>query len=521
MQAESTSDFAEDLRTSDHSKGTAETKDSWSWLKRARIISAIVYILLLLAYLIFIITCIVLYPRCERASETPWWINGVFVRFSTRTKNFNDLSQQLDAYQNNFSMQAVWLSTVLPLSSQSNPLGWTNAGQNPGDERDLIALVNKAHDSGIRIVADYPLNHLSIQSPRFRANDYPYFVWNDQGNASNWKTADNMQRSAWTYNGGRGSFYLHQFDDSDAIDVNFRNNRVFDDVLQSFSYWEKNVSLDGFNIQGISHAYEDYEYRDEAIREHRRTRHLEEDYLLLARIRLEIDAKKILMLDSMDSRFTSNEQSVARYFGDQTRYLGGVQVASVDDYVLTDARETNVTAIFDRYYGSSFYREKRTLVWSSLSSNSKLNEAFFAASLFHSGAILIDVSRREQQFADEQLARLRQLIQWTRTLDVFRVGRIEQRILSDVQWLTVERARRGSKHHMIIINFGDTEQSHDIELKEGITNAVEVLISNIADPGAKYETNALIDVTKPIQLRPFEYLIIRWSPSIEGLGIAF
>ena len=521
MQAESTNEFTEELRISDSSKASAETKESWGWLKRARIICGIVYILLLLAYLILIITCIAVYPRCERASDTPWWINGVFIRFSTRAKNFNDLSQQLDAYRNNYSMQAVWLSTVLPLSGQSNPIDWTNTGNSPGDEQDLIALVTKAHDNGIRIVADYPLNHLSIQSPRFRANDYPYFVWNDQGNASNWTPAYNKQRSAWTYNTDRGSFYLHQFDDSDAIDVNFRNNRVLDDVLRSFSYWEKNVSLDGFNIQGISYAYEDYEYRNETINEHGRTRHLEEDYLLLARIRLEVDAKKILMLDSEDSRFGSTEQSVARYFGDQNGHVGGVQLASVDDYVLTDARETNVTAIFDRYYGSSFYREKRTLVWSSLSSNSALNEAFFAASLFHSGAILVDVSRQEQRFTDEQLARLRQLIRWTRTLDVFRVGRIEQRILPDVQWLIVERARRGSKHHMIIINFGDTEQNHVIDLKEGIRNAVEVLMSNIADPGSRYETNALIDITKPVQLRPFEYLVIRWSPSIEGLGIAF
>ena len=50
-----------------------------AWLNRARIISALVYILFLLAYLIFIIVCIAVYPRCERAPATPWWVNSVFL----------------------------------------------------------------------------------------------------------------------------------------------------------------------------------------------------------------------------------------------------------------------------------------------------------------------------------------------------------------------------------------------------------------------------------------------------------
>ena len=74
------------------------------WLKRARIISALVYILLLTAYLIFIIVCIALYPRCEPAPQTPWWINSVFLRFSTRSLTWNDVNEKLGQYQNNFCL---------------------------------------------------------------------------------------------------------------------------------------------------------------------------------------------------------------------------------------------------------------------------------------------------------------------------------------------------------------------------------------------------------------------------------
>ena len=178
-----------------------------------------------------------------------------------------------------------------------------------------------------------------------------------------------------------------------------------------------------------------------------------------------------------------------------------------------------VPTVFLDIFNSIFYNQEQPFIWSSLSLNSKLNEAFFAACLFHTGIISINVE--QQQLTSEELNRLREIISFTRTLDVFRVGRIQQNILFDVQWLTIERARRGSKHHMIIINFSNNEQEQTIELNDGITNAVEVLLTNIADPGTKYETNALIDMSEPIRLRSYEYLIIRWSPSIEGLGIIF
>jgi len=492
-----------------------------TWLKRARIISALIYILLQTAYFIFIIICIALYPRCEQAAATPWWLNSVFLRFSTRTMQFNDLNQKLNDYKNNFNMQALWLSPVVPLSNGSNPLTWNGIDSHFGDENGLTNLINKAHENDIRIIVDYPLNHLSIQSSYFTSFNDSYFVWNKQGNTSNWMTINDNQRSAWIYNNRNNSFYLDRFNNmGDSIDINYRNNRVFNDMINSISYWEKNFQLDGFNLHGISYTYEDFEYRN-VTDNNTQTRHLDEDYLLLARIRAEIDKEKLLLLDSIDSLATTNDQLLSRYYGDKNGYLGGVQLASLNNFILVNESQTNLTVLFDKYYSSTFFKEQQPLIWSSLSSNSKLNEAFFAACLFHIGAISIDIDRQGEQLTNDQLNRLRKLVTFARTLDVFRVGRIQQNILPNSQWLTIERARRGLKHHMIIINFSNTEQEDTIELKEGVKNAVEVLLTNIADPGTKYETNALIDMTKSIRLRPYEYIIIRWSPSIDQLGIIF
>ena len=495
------------------------------WLKRARIITALIYILLQTAYFIFIVICIALYPRCEPASETPWWVNSVFLRFSNRSLTLNNLTENFDHFKNDFNMQALWLTPVIPLSSGLNPKSWYGVDDSLGGNASLISLIQKAHDNNIQILVDYPLNDFSLQSSEFILHDQSYFLWNEQGNTSNWMTIGNNQQSAWVYDDRNNSFYLSQFrKNNDSIDLNYRNNRVFNNLIDSFRFWETNFQLDGYNLQGVSYAYEDYDYRNQTIDSNNNkslTRHLDEDYLLLTRIRSEIAKKKIVLLDSIDSLDTTDEQLLTRYYGDTNGYLGGVQLASVNDFQLINESETNLTILFERYYNSTFYKENRPLLWSSLSSNSKMNEAFFATCLFHIGAISIDIDRQGESFTSEQLERLRQIITFARTLDVFRVGRIEQNILSDSQWLTIERARRGSKHHMIIVNLSENEQQNRIELKNGITNAVEILLTNIANPGTEYEKNALIDITKPIRLGSYEYLILRWSPSIEGLNIIF
>ncbi|CAF0862528.1 unnamed protein product [Rotaria sordida] len=491
------------------------------WLKRARMISVLIYILLQVAYFIFIIICIALYPRCEKAPETSWWTNGVFLRFSNRTMKFNELTEKLIDYRTKFHIQALWLSPVFPLSNELNPIEWRNVDSNFGNESDLTRLIDKAHENDILIIVDYPLNHLSIQSNYFISNDDSYFVWNDQGNINNWKTINDNQQSAWTYNNRKNSFYLHQFNnDNDSIDINYRNNRVFNDMIDSFSYWNKTFSIDGFNVQGISFTYEDYEYNNETNDNSSRLRHLDEDYLLLARIRAEIDEKKILLLDSIDSLATSNEQLLTRYYGDKNKYLGGVQLASLNNYILVNETVTNLTALFDEYNNSIFFKNQQPFLWSSLSSNSKLNEAFFAACLFHNGSISIDIDRQGDQLSNTQLNRLRQIIKLTQK-DVFRVGSIRQTILPQSKWLTIELKRRGQKHHMIIINFNEKDQNDTVNLEQGKTNAVEVVLTNKGKPGKKYETNTLIEMDKPIHLKLYEYLIIRWSPSIEGLGIIF
>lgn len=489
-----------------------------NWLQRARIISALVYILLQTGYFIFIVVCIVLYPRCEPAGETPWWLNSVFLRFSNRNFKLDNLTNKIDQYRNDFSMQALWLSPIIPLSDQGNPLEWSNVDDNIGGENGLNNLLTKARDQNIRIIIDYPLNHLSLGSERF-PNDSSYFLWNPQGNTSNWK--NDQQQSVWIYSDRENSFYLSQLNiNNDSIDINYRNNRVFNDMIDSFSNWERKFQIDGYNLQGISYAYEDYEYRNETNNNQSLLRHLDEDYLLLARIRSDISKDKILLLDSIDSLDTSNEQFLERYYGDKNSYLGGVQLASLNSFQLINESTTNLTTVFENYQNSIFYRENRPLLWSSFSSNSNLNEAFFAACLFHHSVISIDIDR-QGNFSSEQRQRLHQIITFARTLDVFRVGTIEQTVLSQTDWITIERARRGSKHHMIIVNFSPNEQENTVELKNGITSTVEILLTNIADPGSKYEKNALIDMTNPIRLKPYEYLIIRWSPSIEGLNIIF
>ncbi|CAF3521078.1 unnamed protein product [Rotaria socialis] len=489
---------------------------SAAWLRRARIISALVYIFLQIACFIFIIVCIVRFPRCQKASTTEWWMNGVILRFSNHTLKFNDLTRSLKEHKTRFNMHAIWFRPVFPLSNESNPLGWKGIDSSLGEEIDLINLTKRARDENIRIIIDYPLNHVSIQSKYFNFNE-SYFVWNEQGNTSNWMTTNDNETSAWTYDKQKNSFYLHQFDNNnDSIDINYRNNRVLNDIIDSVSYWNTKFHFDGYNLPGLSYAYEDYEYKNDT--DNIQTRHLDEDYLLLARIRSEIDEKHILLFDSIDSLDTTDKKLLARYYGDQRKGLGGVQLASLNDYILPNETETNLTKLFESYYNSTFYKQKQLFVWSSLSSNAILNEAFFATCLFHTGTISID--QQGNRLLDNQLHRLRTIMSDTRKEDVFRDGKIKQTILPGSTLLTIERTRRGSKSYMIIVNFNDIDKNDKIVDNDKPKKA-EMFLNNEKFCDNTSATVRSIELKDSICLKPYGYIIIRWLPPIESLSTIF
>lgn len=465
--------------------------------RRARFIVATIYFLLLIAYLIVILVFIVRFPRCTPIGETIWWKNGVFLRFSSSTTKLDEISQRIDEFREKISPDAIWIPTVFPLSSKLNPIEWKTS-----NNENLTDFLSKLHQNNFRVLVDFPVNHLSIESSKFIENDRNYFIWNDRGNESNWN-------SSWIFSNRTNSFYLSQFNDPDAIDVNFRNNRVLNEFLDALTQFRTKINFDGLNLQGISYAYEDFEFRNQSEGLTDRTRHLEEDFFLLHRIRKEFSSDKILLLDRIDSLATSNENLLKKYFSD-------IQMATVDDF-LVDSGETNVAELFDRYDKSIFYSNFLPIIWTSNSIDTKLAEAFFAAAFFHFGAISIDSER----FHPSELVRLGQLTNFLRKLDVFRDGKIQQKFYPETNWLKIERSRRGSRHYAIIINFNRNDGEQHIELTEGIRNAVEVVFSNIENPSTRYENNALIDMTKPIALKSFEFLIIRWSPKIDGLGILF
>lgn len=515
---ESNTEFQITQNSLSDSKTTTKLQQA-VWLQRARIITALIYILLQIACFIFIIVCIVRFPRCQKAPATEWWKNGVIVRISNRSMKFADLRESLSHYKHYFNMHALWLGPVIPLSDELNPLEWKNIDSNLGEKDNLTNLIQRARDENIRIIIDYPINHMSIQSNYFSSNDNSYFVWNEQGNTSNWVTVNNQENSAWTYNDKKNSFYLHQFDNNnDSIDINYRNNRVFNEIIDSISYWNKNFQFDGYNLPGLSYAYEDYEYHNETYDNNSRTRHLEEDYFLLARIRSEIDKEKILLLDSIDSVATADENVLARYYGDHS--LGGVQLASLNNFILANENETNPINLFKAYYNSIFFKKNQFVLWSSLSSNSILNEAFFATSLFHNGAISIDIDRQNNYLSNIQLSRLRDIMKVTRTLESFRVGEFNQTILTKSNLLTIQRASRGSKSYMIIVNFNYTEVEDKIHIY-GIKNNAEIFQTNNRFCVKRDEKDTVLNLEMPICLKRYGYVIIRWSPPIQSLSIIF
>ncbi|CAF1095513.1 unnamed protein product [Didymodactylos carnosus] len=487
------------------------------WISIARLITAIIYVVLLLVYLIIMILAIVLYPRCEKAPISEWWRNAVIIKVNLpdneNNVKFSNITNNLDSYKNDLNIQALLLSSIMPFNEKrSIPNEMQSVDATLGNEIDLKKLLQYAHDKDIRILIDFPLNHLSVKSPIFQSSIMnetgmygQYFVWNNQMNTSNWLTM-NMEK-AWTYNRERNSYYLHQFS-NDSADLNYRNNRVLKYLIDSFHYWN-DQNIDGFNIIGLSYAYEDYEYSNEEVF-HNKTRHLEEDFLLIGKIR-SLNTTKLYLLDTIDTKNT-DDNILNRYYGNEI--VKGFNVISANKYVLSaDNSDKNIIQLFDDYYRNSSLHDKG-LVWKTLLTNSSLNEAWFMATLFHNGLILID---------DTQLSTLtdniRTLITIVRKESVFQVGNLRQEIIDNGTILTIERYRRGSKHHMIIVNFSSSQRQFKVILKEGVTNAVEIMVSS--KTSEKYVIGDLVAMNEEINLNAYEYLVIRWSATIEGLGVIF
>jgi len=137
-----------------------------------------------------------------------------------------------------------------------------------GSLGDFDALIDRAHQLGLKVLIDLVLSHTSASHPWFMESRSSrdnaradWYVWADakpDGNPpNNWLSI--FGGSAWEWDGERMQYFLHNFLASQP-DLNFHCAAVRDELLDTARYWLQR-GVDGFRLDTVNFYFHDKQLR--------------------------------------------------------------------------------------------------------------------------------------------------------------------------------------------------------------------------------------------------------------------
>jgi maltose alpha-D-glucosyltransferase/alpha-amylase len=204
-----------------------------------------------------------------KATSDLWWKNGVFYCLDVETfldwdgdgiGDFVGLTERVD-YLAGLGISCIWLMPFYPSPNRDDGYDITDfftIEPEYGTLGDFTELVRTCRDRGIRVIADFVMNHTSDRHPWFQAArsdpDSPYrdfYVWRDEKPAE--KPGDvvfpDRERSNWAYDRKTKRYYLHKFY-SHQPDLNLANPAVRDELAQVMAFWLEQ-GLSGFRVDAV------------------------------------------------------------------------------------------------------------------------------------------------------------------------------------------------------------------------------------------------------------------------------
>ena len=259
-----------------------------------------------------------------------WYKNAVFYEVYVRAFRDSDgdghgdlrgLIEKLD-YLEDLGIDCLWLMPIYPsplLDDGYDIADYTSIHPDFGTLEDFKALLEAAHQRGMRVIADLVLNHTSDQHPWFQAarrdrNSHyrDYYVWSDDD--QKFKQARiiflDTEPSNWTWDEVAGQYYWHRFYASQP-DLNFDNPAVQEAMLEVMSFWLE-LGVDGFRADAVPYLFE---------REGTNCENLSETHAYLKRLRRFIDEHypgRILLCEA-----NQWPVDVRPYFGDGDEFHMG------------------------------------------------------------------------------------------------------------------------------------------------------------------------------------------------------
>jgi maltose alpha-D-glucosyltransferase / alpha-amylase len=251
-----------------------------------------------------------------------WYKRAVFYEALVRsfadsdgdgTGDLAGLTSKLD-YLAWLGIDCLWLPPFFqsPLRDGGYDIaGYTEIPAELGTLKDFTALLDAAHERGIRVIVGLVMNHTSDQHPWFQASRAdphgPYgdwYIWADDdfGHAEVPVIFVDTESSNWTYDPVREQFYFHRFF-SHQPDLNYDNPAVQEAMLEVLRFW-LDLGVDGFRLDAVPYLYK---------REGTTCENLPETHQFLKRIREVVDKEypdKVLLAEA-----NQWPTDVVEYFG--------------------------------------------------------------------------------------------------------------------------------------------------------------------------------------------------------------
>jgi maltose alpha-D-glucosyltransferase/alpha-amylase len=197
-----------------------------------------------------------------------WYKNGLIYEVSVRTffdsnedgvGDLPGLSSQLD-YLGSLGVTCLWLLPFYPSPWRDDGYDITDHFQvhpDIGSLGDLVDLVHRAGDRGMRVLLDLVLNHTSDQHPWFRAarGGHPkyrdYYIWADSRppDAEKGVVFPGVQKTTWSFDRRARRYYFHRFYDFEP-DLNISNPDVRAEMEKIIGFWAE-LGIAGFRVDAV------------------------------------------------------------------------------------------------------------------------------------------------------------------------------------------------------------------------------------------------------------------------------
>ncbi len=215
-----------------------------------------------------------------------WWRDAVIYQIYPRS--FQDdngdgvgdlpgITRRLD-HVASLGVDAIWLSPFF--ASPDKDMGYdvsdyTAVSPLFGTIADFDALVQRAHDLGLKVIIDQVLSHTSDQHAWFQESKLDrtnpkadWYVWADPqldgSPPNNWPSV--FGGSAWMFSPLRKQYYLHNFLTAQP-DLNFHNSEVVDALIEGMEFWLKR-GVDGFRLDTVNFYVHDAKLRNNPAAEY-------------------------------------------------------------------------------------------------------------------------------------------------------------------------------------------------------------------------------------------------------------